>query len=75
MSEFYDNLERALAGLDVAKLRRCSAEIRGGVKCDRFFYMSRTGKRASRACSPQHGALLRQKKYLDRKELEKKVKK
>jgi hypothetical protein len=66
LSEFYANLETALTGLDVTRLRRCSAELRGGVKCDRFFYMSRTGKRASRACSPKHGALIRQKKYLHR---------
>jgi hypothetical protein len=66
LSEFYNNFERALTGLDVTRLKRCSAELRGGVKCDRFFLVKRTGKRISRACSPRHGALIRQKKWLAR---------
>ena len=70
MSAFYENFEKALTRVNVTRLRRCCAKLRDGIVCNSFFYAKRIGKfqderaRSSRACSPKHAALMRQKKHL-----------
>jgi hypothetical protein len=61
-SHYYANLKKVLDGLEVARLRQCEAELRGGIVCGRFFYAKRLGRKASRACKPDHANLMRVKK-------------
>jgi hypothetical protein len=62
MSELYSNLKAALDGIEIARLKRCDAQLRGEISCDRFFLAKRID---SNFCTPKPAALMRSKKWLD----------